>query len=301
MGQTMKAVQYHEFGGPEVLSVADVPVPQPGPGQVRIAVKASGVNPFDWKLRQGFIPMPVSFPAGISQDAAGVVTALGEGVEHVAVGDEVFGNTGNQSAAAEEAVLVAFALKPASLTWEQAGSAGLGAETAMRCLRALGLTAGQTLVIDGASGGVGLAALQFAVDQGLTVIGTANPAKHDLVAQLGGTPVPYGDGFPDRVRELAPRVDGVIQAAGDSLDDLLTLVDDPAKVVSIVDYGAPAKGAQLSGGGVREWDAALAGIVKLAERGDYVVRVGRTFSLDEAGEAQAYSAAGGDGRAVIVP
>ncbi|HSN42526.1 MAG TPA: NADP-dependent oxidoreductase, partial [Propionibacteriaceae bacterium] len=282
--------------------VVDVPLPQPGPGQVRIAVKASGVNPFDWRLRQGLTSMRVSFPAGISQDAAGVVTALGEGVENVEVGDEVFGSTGKQSAAAEEAVLVAFALKPANLTWEEAGSAGLGAETAMRCLRLLGLSAGQTLLIDGASGGVGLAALQFAVDKGLHVIGTANPAKHELVAGLGGAPVSYGDGLADRVRQLSPQgVDGVIQAAGDSLDDLLTLVDDPAKVVTIVDFGAAAKGAQVSGGRHREWDAALAGIVTLAEKGAYVVRVGRTFGLDQAGEAQAYSAAGGDGRAVIVP
>lgn len=168
--------------------MADVECPQPGPGQVRIPVKASGVNPFDWKLRMGFMPAMVAFPAGTGQDAAGVVTAVGEGVTDVQVGDEVFGNTGNQSAAAEEAVLAAFAPKPKNLSWEQAGAAGLAAETALRGLRALGLRAGQTLVIDGASGGVGLAALQFAVEDGLRVIGTSGPAKHALIAQLGGTP-----------------------------------------------------------------------------------------------------------------
>jgi NADPH:quinone reductase-like Zn-dependent oxidoreductase len=297
----MKAVQYTEFGGPEVLRVVDAPAPEPGPGQVRITVKASGVNPFDWKLRMGFMPAMVTFPAGIGQDAAGVVAAVGEGVDAVGVGDEVFGTTGNQSAVAEEAVLVAFARKPANLTWEQAGSAGLGAETALRGLRALGLTAGQTLLIDGASGGVGLAALQFAVADGLHVIGSTGASNRDLVAALGGTPVQYGAGIADRVRELAPNgVDGVYQAAGESTDELLTLVDDPAKVVTIVDFAAGAKGVLVSGG-ENQWAAALPAVVALATTGNYVVRVGETFPLDKAGDAQAYSAAGGDGRAVIVP
>lgn len=298
----MKAVQYSEFGGPEVLKVVDVDVPEPGPGQVRVAVKASGVNPFDWKLRMGFMPAMVHLPAGIGQDAAGVVTALGEGVDGVQVGDEVFGTTGNQSAAAEEAVLVAFAPKPAGLTWEQAGSAGLGAETALRGLRTLGLTSGQTLLIDGASGGVGLAALQLAVAEGLKVIGTTGASKRDLIEALGATPVEYGAGVAERVRALAPKgVDGVFQAAGDAIDELLTLVDDPAKVVTIVDFTAGAKGVQVSGGGTNQWPAALLAVVAMADKGQYVVRVGKTFTLDEAGDAQAYSAAGGDGRAVIVP
>ncbi len=298
----MKAVQYNEFGGPEVLHVVEVDVPEPGPGQVRIAVKASGVNPFDWKLRLGYMPAMVTFPAGIGQDAAGVVTAVGEGVDAVGVGDEVFGTTGRQCAAAEEAVLVAYARKPAGLTWEQAGSAGLGAETALRGLRALGLTAGQTLLIDGASGGVGLAALQFAVADGLRVIGSTGASKNDLVESLGGTPVLYGAGIADRVRALAPGgVDGIYQAAGESTDELLTLIDDPAKMVTIVDFAAGAKGVQVSGGGAGQWAAALPAVVALTEKGTYVIRVGQTFPLEEAGAAQAYSAAGGDGRAVIVP
>ena len=296
----MKAVRYTEFGGPEVLSVVDVELPEPGPGQVRIEVKASGVNPFDWKLRMGFMPSMVSFPAGTGQDAAGVVTALGEGVDAVRVGDAVFGNTGNQSAAAEEAVLTVFAPKPAGLSWEQAGSAGLAAETALRGLRALGLSAGQTLLIDGASGGVGLAALQFAVADGLRVLGTASPAKHDLIGRLGGTPIAHGPGLADRVRAASPVVDGIFQLGGDSTDDLLTLVDAPARMVTMVDFGAGAKGVQVNGG-ASEWDAALPAVIALAERGEYVVRVGKVFPLERAGDAQAYSAAGGDGKAVIVP
>lgn len=300
-GLIMKAVRYTEFGGPEVLSVVDVDVPEPGPGQVRIKVKASGVNPYDWKLRMGLMPSSVTFPAGVGQDAAGVVSAVGEGVVGVQVGDDVFGTTGNQSAAAEEAVLRVFAPKPGGLSWEQAGAAGLGADAALRGLRALGLSAGQTLLIDGASGGVGLAALQFAVAEGLRVIGTTSPAKHDLVAQLGGTPVAYGAGVAGRVHDVASQgVDGIFQTSGASTDELLTLVDDPAKVVTIVDFGAGTKGVQVNGG-AKQWAAALSAVIALAERGHYVVRVGKVFPLDQAGEAQAYSAAGGDGRAVIVP
>ena len=297
----MKAVRYTGFGGPEVLSVVDVDVPEPGPGQVRIKVKASGVNPFDWKLRMGLMSSTVAFPAGTGQDAAGVVTAVGEAVAGVRVGDHVFGTTGNQSAAAEEAILTSFAAKPDGLSWEEAGAAGLGAEAALRGLRALGLSAGQTLLIEGASGGVGLAALQFAVAEGLRVIGTASPPKHDLIARLGGTPVAYGPGVADRVREVASEgVDGIFQASGESTDELLTLVDDPAKVVTIVDFGAGAKGVQVNGGAY-QWAAALPAVIALAERGHYVVRVGKVFPLDQAGDAQAYNAAGGDGRAVIVP
>jgi NADPH:quinone reductase-like Zn-dependent oxidoreductase len=283
-GFIVKAVRYAEFGGPEVLSVVDVDVPEPGPGQVRIKVKASGVNPYDWKLRMGLMPNSVAFPAGVGQDAAGVVTAVGEGVVGVQVGDDVFGTTGNQSAAADEAVLRVFAPKPGRLSWEQAGAAGLGAEAALRGLRALGL-----------------AALQFAVAEGLRVIGTASPSKHELVAQLGGTPVAYGAGVADRVRDVASHgVDSIFQTSAASTDELLTLVDDPAKVVTIVDFGAGALGVQVNGG-AKQWAAALSAVIALAEQGHYVVRVGKVFPLDQAGEAQAYNAAGGDGRAVIVP
>ena len=133
------------------------------------------------------------------------------------------------------------------------------------------------------------------------MIGTASPAKHDLIARLGGTPVAYGPGVAARVREVASHgVDGIFQAGGESIDELLTLVDDPAKVVTIVDFGAGAKGVQVNGGAY-QWAAALPAVIALAERGHYAVRVGKVFPLDQAGEAQAYSAAGGDGRAVIVP
>jgi NADPH:quinone reductase-like Zn-dependent oxidoreductase len=133
------------------------------------------------------------------------------------------------------------------------------------------------------------------------VIGTASPAKHDLVAQLGGTPVTYGAGVADRVRDVASQgVDGIFQTSGASIDELLTLVDDPATVVTIVDFDAGTKGVRVNGG-AQQWAAALSAVIALAERGHYVVRVGKVFPLDQAGDAQAYSAAGGDGRAVIVP
>src|SRR5688572_25155635 len=151
----MKALQFSEYGGPEVLTVADAPEPHAGPGQIRIAVKASSVNGMDRKIRSGMVSggKPLTEPIVLGFDAAGVVDEVGEGVTDVSVGDDVLGQ--GSHTAAEYAVLTTWARKPASVDWSVAAGAALVGETAERGLRLLGVKAGDTLFIDGGAGGVG--------------------------------------------------------------------------------------------------------------------------------------------------
>src|SRR5689334_11817299 len=166
----LKAVQFHRFGGPEVLEIVDLPDPNPGPGQVRIAVRAAGVNASDWKKRKGLLDGDL--PQTLGHEAAGVVDELGEGVTDVAVGDRVFGFCAEGGAQAELAVLSHYAPIPASLAFPDAAALPAAIETATRALDELGVGNGSTLLVNGASGSVGSAAVQFAVLRGARVIGT---------------------------------------------------------------------------------------------------------------------------------
>lgn len=201
----MRAVTFAEYGDPSVLQVTEVPEPHAGPGQVRVAVRAAGVNPWDWKVRAGYMKdvVPTALPAIPSLEAAGVVDEVGDGVEGVAVGDEVFGFAA--AAAAEFAVMEHFAPKPAGLSWEEAGGLAVMAETAVRALEIIAPAPGQTLLIEGAAGGVGSAAAQFAIADGVTVIGTAGESNHAYLRSLGVLPTTYGPGLAERVAALAPK------------------------------------------------------------------------------------------------
>ena len=248
----MKAVTFSEYGGPEVLGVTDVDEPHAGPGQIRIATRAAGVNPIDWKARSGAMRemMPLSFPVVDGREAAGVVDEVGDGVTGVAVGDEVFGFAVG-GAAAEHTVLDDFARKPASLSFEEAAALPVAVETSVRVFGVLGgVGEGQTLVINGAAGGVGVAAVQLARERGARVIGTASERNHGLLRELGAEPTAYGDGMVDRVRALAPDgVDLAFDTAGKGgVPDLIELTGDPARVATIADFSAAALGVKVTGG-----------------------------------------------------
>ena len=183
----MKAVRFNQFGGPEVLEIVDLPDPHPGPGQVRIAVRAAGVNPSDWKKRKGL--MDGELPQTMGHEAAGVVDELGEGVADAAVGDRVFGFSAEGAAQAELAVLSSYAPIPPSLDFSAAAALPAAIETATRALDQLGVGSGSRLLINGASGSVGSAAVQLAVVRGARVIGTASPANHEYL-RWGPSPSP---------------------------------------------------------------------------------------------------------------
>ena len=310
---TSRAVQYRRFGGPEVLEVVEREDPVPGEGQVRLAVRAAGVNPLDWKLRTGAMAgsdAPPE-PAVPGYDVAGVVETVGAGVTDLAVGDEVLGK-GADGTYAEKVVADAVRLvrKPAALSFEQAASVPVGATTTYRVLDLLGLGEGDhtgtTLLVDGASGAVGVYAVQLAVARGATVIGTAGAGHQDDVRALGATPVVYGDGLVDRVRALAPQgVDVALETAGKgALRDLVELTGAPDKVVTIADYaGAQELGATFSSGAdpadERRW---LADATDRLADGRFRTSTVVTYPLADAGTAQEDNQHGRvSGKLVLVP
>ena len=289
----MKAVRFSRFGGPEVLELADLPDPHPGPGEVRIAVRAAGVNPSDWKKRQGL--MDEGLPQTLGYEAAGIVDELGAGVADVAAGDRVFGFSAGGAAQAELAVLSDYALVPASLGFAAAAALPAAVETATRALDQLGVESGSTLLVNGASGSVGGAAVQLAVVRGARVIGTASPANHGYLRSLGAEPVAYGEGMGSRLRALAPGgVDRALDAAGSGvLPELIELAGGAAHVVTIADFaGAREHGVRFSSGDAGRAVYALAGIGPLVESGRFALPVARTFPLAEVAAAHRVSEQG---------
>ncbi|MFI0241153.1 NADP-dependent oxidoreductase [Streptomyces sp. NPDC016845] len=296
----MKKVSFAEFGGPDVLRLIDAEEPRPGPGQIRIAVRAAGVNPVDWRIREGQVlgAHPTELPAGVGIDAAGVVDEVGEGVEGVEIGDHVFGEGADTYA--EFAVLGAWARMPEGLTFEEAAGYPSVVETALRIIREVGVEPGETLLVSGAAGGVGSAVLQIARDRSIKVIGTAGAANQDYLRGLGALATTYGDGWADRVRRLGA-VDAALDLSGSGvIAELVELTGDPRKVVTIADLGAPEFGVRFSGvaGSVPD---ALAEAAALIARGRLHIPVERAYTLGEAAAAHVDSKAGHTrGRRVIV-
>jgi NADPH:quinone reductase-like Zn-dependent oxidoreductase len=286
----MKAVSFERFGGPEVLEIVDRPDPHPGPGQVRIAVRAAGVNASDWKKREGL--MDPDLPQTLGYEAAGIVDELGDGVTGVALGDRVFGLSPDGAAQAELAVLSWSAPIPASLDFAAAAALPAAVETATRALDQLGVQSGSRLLVNGASGSVGSAAVQLAVARGARVIGTASPANHDYLRSLGAEPVAYGEGLTERVRALASSgVDLALDVAGSGvLPELIELAGGPEHVLTVADFaGAQKYGVRFSRGDSGRALHALDDIGALIEAGRFSLPVGQTFPLAEVAEAQRVS------------
>jgi NADPH:quinone reductase-like Zn-dependent oxidoreductase len=300
----MRALQFTSYGGPEVLEWAEAPEPHPGPGQIRIAVRAASVNPIDWKAFSGAMSggEPLAGTGYLGSDAAGVVDEVGEGVTGVSVGDEVLGR--GQNTQAEYAVLDAWAAKPASIDWAVAAAAGVAGETSERGLRLLEVKAGDTLFVDGGAGGVGAVAVQMARAQGARVIASASEANHDYLREIGATPVRYGQGLVERVRAAAGGpVDAVFDVAGKTpVQELISLAPRPSQVVSIANFTAGQAGARVTGGGADSHPMqALALVAELLAQNKLVIKV-QTFPFDRAAEAHRISQSGHvRGKLVLVP
>ncbi|WP_433276854.1 NADP-dependent oxidoreductase [Pseudonocardia xinjiangensis] len=291
----MKAYGFTAFGGPENETMLDVPVPVPGPGELLVRVRAAGVNPGDWKLRDGGYG-DITLPAVLGREVAGTVVETGPDVDGFAVGDEVFGgNPGMVGGWAEFALVTASfaAHRPDGVTPADAAALPVAAATGYDALTGLDLPPGSTLLVNGAGGGVGVPTLQLARARGLVVIGTASPGKHDLVASHGAVPVAYGDGVAERVRAAAPQgVDAVFDTVGgDALRAVAELLADRSKLVTIADRPLAA---QLGGSGVERdrSTAVLTALVQLVADGALDPHVTEIRPLDEAGAALATVEAG---------
>lgn len=285
------------FGGPEVLSLIDEPAGEPGPGQVRIAVRAAGVNPIDYKVYSGMMGSDsASLPRHLGSEVSGVIEAVGPDVDSVQVGDEIIAYPA-PGAYAEHVVVDASALvaKPENLAWEAAAGLLLTGATAVHALVVADVGRGDTVLIHGASGGVGLMAVQLAASRGATVIATASPAKHELLKSYGAVPVAYGDGLADRVRAAAlGGIDAALDLVGsdEAVEVSLELVGDRDRIVTIAAFGRAANdGIKLIGGGpgadpgtdIR--NAARAQLADAVRAGDLRVLIARTYPLADAADA----------------
>ncbi|MGK3204075.1 NADP-dependent oxidoreductase [Amycolatopsis sp. MEPSY49] len=274
----MKAVAFTEFGGPEVLRVLDLPEPHAGPGEVRVRVKAAGVQPFDAAVRAGWEPpqLVLGWPRVPGNEFAGVVD---EG--ELAPGTEVLGFTAVQASAEYIVVPVGDVTpKPPEMPWDVAGGFTAGTQTASIALEVLRLAAGETLLVHGAAGSVGTAAVQLARLAGATVVGTASEANHDYLRELGAIPVGYGPGLRERLAPLG--VDVVLDGAGgDALDVSLELVKDRSRILTLVDHDRAADlGVLVSKSGRSA--SRLAELAALYAKGDLRFHVRRAYPYTEA-------------------
>ena len=299
------------FGGPEQLHVSEVPTPEPGPGEVRVAVRAIGVNPIDWKIYSGRIGRDPNALGGIGFELAGVVDALGDGVDGWSVGDEVIasqvpGNGYTDAAVVPAAGLIA---KPEDLSWELAASVSVAGATAAHAVAASGVGAGDTLLVHGAAGGVGGLVVQLARRQGARVIATASERNHEYLRSLGAQPVVYGPGLADRVRALAPAgVDAAVDAIGthEANDTTQELVGDPKRNLSNAAYQRRDDGIVLIGGGGEPGteirDAARPEVARLLASGELTLPIQATYPLADTAEAHRVGLSGHPrGKLVIVP
>ncbi len=307
------------FGGPEVLSMVEVAVGPPGPGQVQVEVRAAGVNPVDYKVYSGARgDDPSLLPMRLGREASGVVTAVGQGATGPAggqfqPGDEVIGYPVDGAYATEIVAPASSVLpKPAALSFEQASGLMLTGATAFHALTVTNVTKGDTIVVHGAAGGVGLMVVQLAVHIGARVIGTAGESGHAYLRQFGAEPVVYGDGLVERIRELAPGgVDAAIDTVGttEAIDTSLALVPDRSRIVTIAAFQRGLElGIKVIGGapgadpGTEVRSAARLDLLRLVEEDKLRVVVAAIYPLFEAADAhRALQVGHTHGKIILVP
>jgi len=290
-----RAVIYESFGGPEVLEVREVPQPHAGPGEVRVRVAAVGLNPMDWGLAllpEAAARFGITVPSGFGYDFAGVVDEVGPGVDTFAAGDRVFG--GAMGKAAADYLVMKFPTPPPDalyhtpdgLSDELASTLPVAGSTAVAALDAIGLCPGDTVLVGGAAGGVGVFVVQLAKLAGATVIGTASESTFEFLRTLGAEPVAYGAGLVDRVRKLAP--DGVTAATNlvgtETVETALALGVPPERISTIAVGSNPPDGVRETGGSEARPDA-LERITNGILGGTISVPIAETFPIERIRDA----------------
>jgi NADPH:quinone reductase-like Zn-dependent oxidoreductase len=304
-----RAVRFDRYGGIDVLRVVEVERPVPGPSQVLVRIKAAGINPGEAMIREGVLAdrFPATFPSGEGSDLAGVVEEVGGAVNKVAVGDEVIGFTDNRASHAELVVVEAdhVVARPAHVPWEQAGALFVAGTTAYATVRAVSLTAGDTVVISGAAGGVGSIAVQLARNVGARVLGLASGANHAWLTDHGVIPIAYGDGVAERIRAAAGgRVDAFIDTFGGGYVELaLELGVKPDRIDTIIDFAAAAKhGVKTEGNGAAANAGVLAELAGLIDAGRLAIPIAKVYPLADVREAyQDLARRHTRGKIVLVP
>ena len=306
----MKAVRFDQYGPVGVLDVREVPIPEPGQGQVLVRVRAAGINPGEVKIRDGSLHerWPATFPSGQGSDFAGVVERLGAGVTAVAEQDEVIGWVDTRSSQAEYVVADQddLAPRPSGLPWEVAGAIPVVGFTAWAMVRAVDVRPGDTVVVAGAAGGVGSLAVQLAKRAGATVIGLAGPSNHDWLKRHDVLPVAYGDGVVDRIREAAKtQVDAFLDTYGGDYVELALndLAVSPERIDSVTRPDAAAKyGIKIDGNGAGASAATLEKLAGLIAAKELELPIARTYPLAEVATAYTQLAKGHiRGKIVLIP
>ena len=287
-----RAVRSDHYGGVEVLKVVDVERPVPGEGQVLVRVRAAGINPGEAGIREGRMHerWPATFPSGQGSDLAGVIEEVGGGVERFGVGDQVIGFTDQRASHAELVLVEAERLvrRPPGVCWEAAGALPIAGTTAYAAVHAVGLAAGDTVVVSAAAGGVGSLAVQLARLAGAKGIGLAGERNHEWLREHGVVPVSYGDGVAERIREAcAGPVDAFIDAFGHGYVELaLSLGVSPERIDTIADFQAAREhGVKTDGSAAAANAQVLAELTRLIDEGELEVPIAHVYPLEQAQDA----------------
>ncbi len=287
-----RAVIYDKFGGPEVLELREVPEPHPGQREVRVHVSAFGLNPMDWGIAgspEAAARFGIILPSGFGYDFAGVIDEVGDGAEGYAIGDRVYG--GALARAAADFVVVATTDNglfhtPEGITDEVAATLPVAGHTAAAALAAVGLQSGDTILIGGAAGGVGVFAVQLARLAGATVIGTASPSTFEFVRELGAVPVAYGAGLADRVRALAPNgVTAATDLFGTETVETALALGVPAARISTIAAGPNPPGGVRATGGIEGGPDSMKRITDAILAGTLTVPIAATFPIEQIRDA----------------
>ena len=292
MTDTARAVRFDEYGGREVLYVAEIPMPVPSAGEVVVAVRAAGINPGEATIRSGRFheQNPATFPSGQGSDLAGVVTAVGPGVEQWVPGDEVLGFSWERSSQASHTAVPEHQLvrKPPALSWEAAGALYVVGCTAYAAVRAVDARTDDTVAVSAAAGGVGTIVVQLLRVRGARALGIASPANAEWLTAHGALPVDYGDGLADRLREAAPAgIDAFIDLFGPEYVELaVDLGIDPDRIETIISFEKAAEvGARAEGSGTASTQEVLSEMAALVASGAIEIPIAATFPLDQVAEA----------------
>lgn len=285
---TIQAVRFEHYGEVEVLNVVEVPRPTAGPGRVVVDVVAAAINPGESAIRRGLLHdrFPATFPSGEGSDLAGVVAEVGDGVNGIAVGDEVISWSDERSSHAEAVSLPAeqVVAKPSRVPWEAAASLYVAGTTAWATVKSVGLEADEVVAISAAAGGVGSIAIQLARNLGATVLAIAGRGNSDWLTSMGATPVVYGEGLVDRLCAAAPEgIDAFIDCFGGGYVDLAVneLGVAPGRVDTIIDWEAGARqGTHVDGmSTVDDAASVISQLASLIEREQLEVPLAATFPL----------------------